>query len=224
MKIYGGYFKTIKGILKLFKPAKHVPEQSSLEPPTVFVGHHQNMRGPVYSALWYPGEAHIWVLGVFFTYKDCYRQFVDFTFTTRTGMPVFLAKIIAAPVAAVYSALMRSAGAIPVHRGTAKIRETISLSLDALKHGENIIVFPDIDYSSSNDDMGDIYTGFLQLERFYYKSEGKHLNFAPIAVDLASKSLRVGKKIAFKDGEAFIDGKTRIANELRDGINNLGKR
>ena len=221
MKIYGVYFRAVKGLIKLFKPVKSVPEKSELESPVVYVGHHQNMRGPVFSILWYPGEVHIWVLHVFTKYITCYRHYIDFTFTKRGKMPFLLAKIIAAPAAAAYSALMRSGKAIPVYRGSTKIRNTMSLTIDALKRGENVMVFPDIDYSSSDDNIGDIYTGFLQLERFYYKSEKKHVNFVPISVDTQKKSLRIGEKIAFRDGEPFAEGKLRVADELRRAINSL---
>lgn len=223
LNIYGSFFKSIKALVKFFVPPKSVPEKGSLEAPVVYVGHHQNMRGPVFSLLWFPGEVRTWVLHVFLGFKRCYRHFIEFTFTKRKRIPKLLAALLAVPAAAIYSALLRSGGSIPVYRGSMQIRQTISQTMDALKKGQSVIIFPDIDYSSPDEDMGDIYTGFLQLERFYYKSQKTHLKFVPLAADTEKKSLLIGDPITFKDGESFMDGKLRVSQEIRDAINRLSQ-
>jgi hypothetical protein len=220
---YGNFFKTIKALVRFFIPPKSVPEKESLEAPVVYVGHHQNMRGPVFSLLWFPGQVRPWVLHVFLGFKRCYRHFIEFTFTKRKHMPKLLAALLAVPAAAIYSALLRSGGSIPVYRGSTQIRHTISQTMDALKKGQSIVIFPDVDYSNSSKDMGDIYTGFLQLERFYYRSQKAHLKFVPLAVDTEKKALIIGDPITFMDGESFMDGKLRVAQELTDSINLLSQ-
>ncbi len=221
--IYGNFFKSVKALVKFFIPPNSVPEKESLKAPVVYVGHHQNMRGPVFSLLWFPGQVRPWVLHVFLGFKKCYRHFIEFTFTKRKHMPKLLAALLAVPAAAIYSSLLRSGGSIPVYRGSTQIRHTISQTMNALKKGQSIVIFPDIDYSSSEDDMGDIYTGFLQLERFYYRNLKQHLNFVPIAVDTESRSLLIGDPISFRDDEAFTEGKLRVAQELTDAINQLSR-
>ena len=42
---------------------------------------------------------------------------------------------------------MRSMGAIPVHRGTARIGATFKESVAALQAGDSVLVFPDVDYT-----------------------------------------------------------------------------
>jgi len=223
MKIYGMYFRFIKWIIHLFRPARSVPEPSSLPSPAVYVVRHQNMRGPLFSVLWFPGELRIWVLHVFCGVRDCFRQLYGYTYSERSGAPKPLALLAAAPISLLFANLMRSGGVIPVYRASTQIRKTMSRSLDALKKGESIIIFPDVDYVNEDEDVGEIYTGFLQLERFYYKAQKEHLPFVPLSVDSRKGTLTAGEPVCFRDGEPFTEEKLRVTREIRRQLNEMAK-
>ena len=87
-------------------------------------------------------------------------------------MPGPLAFVCAKLVSGAVSGIVRGCGAIPVHRGSRDIVETMRLSQQALERGENIILCPDVDYASSAAEIGAVYEGFLHLEKAYSPRHG----------------------------------------------------
>ena len=94
-----------------------------------------------------------------------------------------------------------------VYRNGAKSMLTLRESIKALLAGESILLFPDVDYTSENGGVGELYKGFLLLERMYCAKTGKHLPFVPIVVK-PRKRIAIGQPVFFADGdpEAQMEG------------------
>ncbi|MBQ3181943.1 MAG: glycerol acyltransferase [Clostridia bacterium] len=221
MNLYGLFAHSARFVYKIFKPHKVVGKIP--DSPSVFVVHHQNMSGPVHALLTLPVQAHIWVLKVFFDRKECFNQYMDYTFTKRFGMP----KILAAPLAFIISLgvpmVMHSFSAIPVNRSSRDILKTFQLSQKALIKGENLIISPDVDYDDDSRSMGDIYTGFLHLEKNYFKETKKHLSFVPMSYNTKERTLFIGKAIQFDDKTPYNTQKEQVAKKIKNSINAINK-
>ena len=102
------------------------------EGPTVFVCSHGDMAGPLATQCWLPFPTRPWVLHVFLSREECRRQYRDYTFTQRFGLPRPAAALLAWAVSGYASALVRSVGAIPVYRGSARLKETFRRTVEAL--------------------------------------------------------------------------------------------
>ena len=161
------------------------------------------MAGPIRAVAHLPLEGHIWALEVFCNAKTCFAQYYGYTFTKRFGMPKPLAFVCAKLVSGAVSGIVRGCGAIPVYRGRREIVETMRLSQQVLEKGENIILCPDVDYSSSAAEIGAVYEGFLHLEKGYHRATGKHLAFVPVGLYAPTKRVRMGEPIRFADGVPF---------------------
>ena len=173
--------------------------------------------------LWSRRPMHVWALHVFMDRRVCYRHYADYTFTVRLGWPKALAKVVVYPFPFIVTGLLRSASAIAVHRGSLRIRETFNQSMEALLRGESVAIFPDIDYSDKNSDIGEIYEGFLQLERAYRQTTGKHLPFVPMSVSREKRLLRIGRPVYFTGDMPFPKEKSLISSEICKAINNLNR-
>ena len=103
------------------------------EGPTVFVCSHGDMAGPLATQCWLPFPTRPWVLHVFLSREECRRQYRDYTFTQRFGLPRPAAALLAWAVSGYASALVRSVGAIPVYRGSARLKETFRRTVEALQ-------------------------------------------------------------------------------------------
>ena len=182
-------------------PLRTVQPLSELDvQPCVILCRHRNMRGPFYSIVRWGGEqTRTWVYHPFCARQTFYDQMYGYTLTERLHYPDWLAKICAHFMAAVITPLINSLGCIPVYRNDGRIRETFRLSMEQLEQGRNILIFPDVDYTS-NDTVGDVYDGFFMLERMYYKKTGQHLPFVPALLDTKAKSLTFGKPVCFTGG------------------------
>lgn len=187
--------------------------------PAVYVVHHQNLYGPIHAVALLPIEAHLWVFHPFYDRKACFDQYYGYTFTQRFRWPRPLAWTAARLLALVVPGVMHSIGAIPVYRSSRQILETMDLSRQALLAGENIMLCPDTDYSSSADETGTIYQGFLRLERDYHRRTGRHLPFVPVVSIKGERTVSVGAPILFEDGRSFKEQQEEVAQRLIDSLN-----
>lgn len=219
MKIYGLFASLARFVYKIFNP--FTTEGDIPDTPSVFIVHHQNMSGPVHSLLTLPVHAHMWVYRVFLDRRECYNQYVNYTFTKRFGMPRAIAVPFAFIISLVVPGIMKSFGAIPVHRNSRDIVKTFKLSHRALMSGESLIISPDINYDDDSISMGEIYTGFLHLEKDYFKDTGKHLSFVPVFYNTRQHKLMIGKTIKFSDSIPYTEQKQQIALYIKDEINRI---
>lgn len=190
------------------------------EAPAVYVAHHRNLSGPVHALALLPDMPRPWVLHVFLNKEECFRQYYGFTFRTRFGLPRPLAWPAAAALSRVVPAVLRSFGAIPVYRGLRETRGMMDETVAALMRGENILLCPDVNYISPNAATGEIYRGFLQLERLYHKKTGGHLRFVPVFCG-QSKRILTGEPVCFTDESSFRAQRDGVARRLVDGLNAL---
>jgi len=222
-KDYGLFFKTIQKIARLVLPRYRFESSPKNEKPVVYVSHHQNMVGPVSILAWLKYYVRTWALSEFTDQEAAYDHYTNFTFTERYGWPRWLAKIIAWPVSYAVPWLTKSGRMIPVYRGSRDIIKTMYISRDALLEGESIIIFPDIDYSSSSQETSDIYEGFLHLEKYYFRETNEHLTFIPVFSDQSARIVRVGEEIQFKGDKKFINEREEIAQKIQSELNRLAQ-
>ena len=220
---YGPFFRTVRQICRWIFPHYQIDWGNIPAGPVVFISHHQNMLGPITNLIWLDQPVHIWALAVFCDKTTCYQQYTQYTFTKRFGWPKWLACLCAAPLSLFISAILKDGQAIPVYRGSRDITKTFRLSQQALGKGEPLLIFPDIDYSSNAAEVGDIYNGFLHLEKDYYQETGQHLPFVPLYVDKNSHRILAAAPILFPDDVPFLEARTQIAKKLQQSLNQLAQ-
>jgi len=220
---YGPFFKLCRTMVRMVYPKYTVQTPNLPEGPVVYISHHQNLFGPFISLLWFPKAIHVWMLHVFLDQETCFNQYVDFTFTKRFGWKPWLAKVCAYPVSFFITGLLNSGKGIPVYRGSRKILDTFTKSVDALASGESVVIFPDIDYSDSSSHIKEMYDGFLYLEKYYYKKTGSHVSFVPLYASKQKRLLITGDSISFQDNANFSDERKRVYHSLQSTINQLAK-
>lgn len=218
---YGFFFKVIQRIARFILPKYRFERPPIQDGPIVFVAHHQNMVGPISILVWLKYYIRTWVLSEFTEQEAAYKHYVDFTLTTRYGWPRKIAQIIAYPVSYFAQWLTNSGQMIPVYRKSRKIIKTMTISHEALLRGDDLLIFPDVDYSNQSTETSDIYEGFLHLEKKYFKETGKHLTFVPILSDQENKCVRIGHCIHFTGKSLFIDERKQVANNIREELNRL---
>jgi 1-acyl-sn-glycerol-3-phosphate acyltransferase len=170
--------------------------------------------------VWFPIPVRIWVLSNFLDVKACRTQLQGYTFSQRYRWPRPLAAAFSWALSGPIVSLLHSAGAIPVHRGSVTTLRTLRASVEALARGESIILYPDIEYTSGDAQVGSIYKGFLFIDRLYYQRTGAHIPFVPVGYNVAQAQIRLGSPIQFQDGD-FTAQLPDIAAQLRDSINDL---
>ncbi len=182
--------------------------------PTVYVCHHGNLRGPITTMCFVPYPVRPWALHFFSQRETCRVHFRDYTFSKRYKMPQPLASALAWAVSGYVSGLMRSMGAIPVYRGSIKISATFRASVEALKAGDPLLIFPDVDYAQSGGEVGDLYDGFLLLDRFWHRASKEPLRFVPLTLDGGKRRVIAGEPQQFDPAKDWEEERARIRDAL----------
>ncbi len=213
----GALFSIGRAVIRWRYPYRFtLPEQRP--EPAVYVVHHQNLKGPLLSMAWLPFAVRPWVLNVFFSQRACFDQYYHYTFTQRLKIPKIPAAILAWPLSFVIASVMHSMRAIPVHRDSAAVITTFRASLAALLAGESLLLAPDIDYSDDRTEVGDLYDGFLDLERFYQRKTGQHLPFIPLRIDHPNRQITCGEPLYFPDFIPFKKAKPDLYQHLKASL------
>lgn len=186
--------------------------------PVMYVCRHLDMKGPAATLGYLKFQVHPLILSVFFTEKDCYRQYADYTFTVRQGKKKKKFNFKAWIASRFVPKGIRSAKGVPVYRDFTKMKATFDIALDYLKKGESLIVYPDIEYTAGGEKVSEIYDGFLFLSELYRMSTGKDLRYVPVYVNQEEGILEEKESIVIKN---FRAERKSTAEYLKCAINGM---
>ena len=94
MSRQGPLFIAVRFVWRLVRPRWRT-QVEQIQGPCVYICSHSNMAGPLTTLAQLPFPVRPWVLHLFFDREDCRRQFADYTFSQRFGMPKWLAGVLA---------------------------------------------------------------------------------------------------------------------------------
>lgn len=213
---YGRFYTRLRFWSRIFFRDYQSPPPEELPAPAVYVCRHRDLRGPIDTLLWLSAPVHPWVYSVFCERKTCYHQYADYTLTKRKGWP----KAFALPVACILSWLVphlcASMGAIPVYRSSARVVTTFRKTLEALKAGMRVIVYPDVNYADASDEMGELYEGYVGLGSLYHRATGKKLLFIPLRSE--HRHIALGTAIEYDGSKPREQELKRVAKAIREAL------
>ncbi len=196
-RFFGNYYCFLKKIVNLFTIKYKFEVKPPISEPKIYICRHKNTKGVIKVMKSATFDVHPFMLSVFKDFKSCFNQFYNYTFTKRLKIPKFIAVFPAFFCALMVAPLFKSSRAIPTYRKGAKALTTLKTANEYLLKGESIIIFPDVDYTSENDSVGDIYEGFLYLEKLYFQKTSRHANFVCLKIDDENRIVTESKPILF---------------------------
>ena len=210
--------------LRLFYRRKVIGgEKVDSSQPSVFVCNHGFTSGPISAVLYFPFPFRVWINSTMLNCKEAAASMEDsfrdnFKLVGRWGRKAFC-RVASWLVCRV----LKSFDHIPVYKGySRKTIETITLSVDALERGENLLIFPEKPDDGYDDEtFREFNTGFATLGRAYYKRTGRRLVFYPVFSDGPTNMFLIGEPVTFDpENEAHAE-KIRIATELQERVTGL---
>ena len=199
-KFWGLYSRMVRFLYRLF--SKRYTSLVARDPlGAVYVCRHLNMHGPYTTAAKLGFDTHMMAFSVFCKWKDAFRHFRDVNCIQQRNMNKFSATICGFLFATFVVPLTRSMDAIPVYRNNAQSIITLKRAMKYLEMHENIILYPDVSYTADSKTETDIYSGFLLIDRMYYKKFGKHIRFIPLCIDEENRTIVEKPPIRFKNGD-----------------------
>ncbi len=194
--------------------------------PIVFLGNHAEIYGPIASALCFPVPVRFWVINrMMFRKRDVRAYLYENTFSKKTFLPVFVRKILAWFLGWLSVNVMSSLRAIAVYRDSPmKLRQTLRESVEALKNGENLMIFPEHPEGKYvKDGISELSPGFLMLAEAWWKKTGKRLRMIPVYANRDNRTFTFGTEIRYVPENGYASEVERILKEAYDQLKMLSR-
>lgn len=213
-------YKVIKGLIKLFYPKpEFIGIENIPEEPSIIVGNHTQLNGPLVGELYFPDNPYIWCAGQMmkladvpsYAYQDFWSQ------KPKLSRPFY--KTLSYLIAPLSVLLFNNARTIAVYRD-ARIISTFKDTIAKLKGGSNIIIFPEHDVKH-NHIIYEFQENFIDIARLYYKRTGKELHFVPMYVAPKLEKTFLGAPIRFSAENDIAVERKRICEYLMAEITDM---
>ncbi len=180
--------------------------------PTILVGNHSQLHGPLVSEFYLPENHYTWCAGEMMKFKEvpayAFRDFWSF----KPWYSRWLYKIVSYLIAPIAVVLFNNAHTIAVHRDT-RLFTTFKQTVSRLKEGNHIVIFPEHN-QKHNHIVYDFEDHFIDVAKLYYRKTGKELLFVPMYLAPKLKQVHFGKPIRFCADHSIEEERQRIREYL----------
>jgi len=207
----------LRKIVKAVYPKVEVVGVENLpDGPSIIVGNHAQVQGPLMCELYLTGDKYIWCAGDMMHIKDVPAYaFRDFWSQKPKQMHPFY-KLISHIIAPIAVFIFGNANTVGVYHD-ARVLTTFRDSVKHLQEGSDIVIFPEHDVKYNNI-VYEFQERFIDTARFYHKRTGEELSFVPMYVSPVLKKIYIGKPIRFCSDNSMDIERKRICDYLMNEI------
>lgn len=216
------FFFLIKKILKLFyKKPKIMRTSGEIAEGSIIVANHCSMKGPVVYELYLPAFNAKWGAGEMLgDYKTRFRYLRDVYFMQKKGHGKAFASFLAAFDAFFSIFFYRGMKFLPTWRD-ARFAKTIVNTIDVLKDGTSVLIFPENSDDGYKEVLTEFYPGFVSLAEQYYKKTQKDVPVYPVYYHDKKGIMVIGEPCYVQDYLKKGFTRAQIAEEFRKKVNEL---
>ena len=187
--------------------------------PSVIVGNHTQMNGPIAAELYCPGKHYTWCAGQMMHLKDVPQYaFQDF-WSQKPGWTHPFYRLLSYIIAPLSVCIFNNAHTIGVYHDT-RIIGTFRNTVKRLQEGNHVVIFPEHDVKH-NHIIYDFQDKFIDVAKLYYKRTGKELAFVPLYIAPKLKKMYLGKPIRFCAANPMDAERRRICEYLMEEITRM---
>ncbi len=213
-------FRFIKGALRVFYPETEILGAENItETPSIIVGNHTQMHGPIVCELYFPIERVTWCAGELMHFKEvheyAYRDF--WSQKPKFTRPFY--KLLSHIIAPLSVCVFNNANTIGVYHDT-RILSTFRNTVSTLQEGTSVVIFPEHDVKFNNI-IYDFQDKFIDVAKFYHKKTGNDISFVPLYIAPALKKAYLGKPIKFCYETPIEEERARICKYLMQEITDI---
>lgn len=209
-------------VVRLFyRKRKFIGIDNIPEEPSIIVGNHAQLHGPLSCELFFPTNKYIWCIGQMMKIKEvptyAYKDFWSY----KPKYIRWLYKIFSYIIAPISSYYLSKADTIAVYKD-ARLLSTYRETMDKLDEGANIIIFPEC-HEEFNNIVNEFQDKFIDLAKLYYKKTGKELSFVPMYNAAKLRTIVFGKPIKYNFNIDIDEQRKIICYHLKNEITNIAK-
>lgn len=210
--------KIVKGCYKekTVFGAENIPSE-----PSLIIGNHAQMHGPLYAELYFPRPKKVWCIGEMLNKKEApayaYKDFWSY----KPKWCKWFYKLLAHVVSPLLVFLFKNSDTIGVYKDT-RVLATFKNTVKALKDGEHVVIFPECP-QEYNEIVNEFQLHFVDVAKLYYKQTGKRLSFVPTYIAPSLNAVVYGKPIEY-DPTMSADTQRKVVCEyIKTEITRLAK-
>lgn len=213
-------FRVIKWAVKVCYPKIEVVGAENLpEEPSIIVGNHSKMNGPIAGELYFPGEHALWCAGEMMHLKEVPAYaFQDFWSNKPKAIRWFY-RILSYLIAPLSVCVFNHANTIGVYHDS-RIISTFKNTVKRLEEGTNVIIFPEHN-APYNHILCAFQDRFIDVAKMYYKRTREELSFIPMYLAPKLKKMFIGNPIRFHSDAPIEQERTRICNAIMEEITRI---
>ena len=210
-------FKLIRGLVKFFYGKTVIEGLGNIaDNNTIIVANHSQMNGPIVCELYMPENCYIWCAGEMMNIKEVPAYAFNDFWSQKPKWTQPFYKLLSYIIAPISYCVFNNARTVAVYHDS-RIVGTFRETVEMLKNGRNIIIFPEKD-ETRNNILNKFQENFVDVARLYYKRTGVELNFAPMYIAPYLKKAYIGNAIKYNSQNTPEEERKRISEYLADEI------
>ncbi len=215
-------FKIIKGLIRLFYGKMKVEGLENLpDKHAIIVSNHCQMNGPIAGELFLPDNCYIWCAGEMMNREEVAAYaFRDF-WSQKPAWAQLFYKILSHMIVPLAVCLFNNARTIAVYHDM-RIMSTFKESIKMLDKDANILIFPEKDVKNNNI-LYQFQENFIDIAKLYYKKTGVELQFVPMYIAPALRTMYIGQAISYNSEHDITDERQRISKEISEAITTMAR-
>ena len=214
-------FIILRFLLKTFYIKYDVSGYENLpQGPTIIVGNHSQMHGPLACEFYFPENFYTWCAGQMMHLKEvpAYAYSDFWSQKPKYLRPLFkIASYLIAPLSVL---VFNNARTVPVFKDS-RILTTFKTSINLLKEDKTLVIFPEHN-KKYNNIIYDFQNRFIDIAKHYYKKTGEEISFVPLYIAPNLKKMYLGKPVKYSADADFDAERLRICSYLMEEITNIG--
>ena len=216
------FFPFVKGVLRLFrKRVKIINLAGEIGGTSIILSNHVAMSGPLIHELYFPLLTVKWGAGEMLgNYKMRFDYMRNVFYMQKKGYGKARATFLATFVAMFSKAFYRGMRVIPTWHD-ARLMKTVVKSVDLLKEGTPILIFPEDSGDGYHDVLTGFLAGFVTLAETYYKKTGQRVPVYPVYYHKKANAMVIGEPRFVQDFAERGMTREQIAAEFCKIVNGL---
>ena len=215
------FIRLIKGIIRKVRTSPELNLYDSLLPDkAIYYANHSGAAGPLTLSVYFPKYLVPWgaypMTGHYITrWKYLYFIF----YRQKLGYTKFRSLMLATLFGIISKTLYNGVKLIPTYPD-ARLRKTITESLENLSCDNSILIFPEDSTSGYMETIESFHGGFVFLAQQYFKANKEHIPLIPLYYNKLKQKIITGKPRFLSDFSKDLS-RDQIAEILRNDLNAL---
>lgn len=216
------FYKVLRRIVTLFlKRREFLGKDNMPSEPSIYVGNHAQMYGPLVSEAYFPGKKYIWCIGQMMKMKEVPAYAYEDFWHLKPKWIKWFFKIVSYLIAPIASYVLSRADTIAVYKD-ARLMATYRDSMDKLNEGANIVIFPECQ-KEFNNIVNEFQDKFIDVARLYYRKTGKKVKFVPMYNAVKLRKVVFGKPIEYNPDIDINEQRKIICDYLKEEITRIAQ-